>query len=138
MIDDRPYGAARAAADGVSRADPAAARECCKTIALAASYEGLSLRAGFFVAQRYDGKANFNSDFGVEADRKDNKMLMGVGEELCLLSTQSGRDSKGSRRVYWYYIATPAEKHRKNNGLMWRHKDVERARSFKSINESAV
>lgn len=101
MIDDRPYGAARAA-DGVSRADPAAARECCKTIALAASYEGLSLRAGFFVAQRYDGKANFNSDFGVEADRKDNKMLMGVGEELCLLSTLLGHSDVGRHEPELY------------------------------------
>lgn len=130
MIDDRPYGAARAA-DGVSRADPAAARECCKTIALAASYEGLSLRAGFFVAQRYDGKANFNSDFGVEADRKDNKMLMGVGEELCLLSTQSGHAGKGSMRVYCLYIAVSMGIFIKIIRLMVRYKKIEQARSLK-------
>ncbi|WBF16926.1 hypothetical protein [Halomonas elongata] len=57
---------------------------------------------------------------------------------LWLITTQSGPAGKGSMLVYWYYIATPAEKHRKNNGLMWRHKNVERARSFKSINERAI
>lgn len=61
-----------------------------------------------------------------------------VGACYRQVSTQSGRDSKGSRHVYWCYIATSKKIHLKVNGLMWRHKNVERARSFKSINERAI
>ena len=46
--------------------------------------------------------------------------------------------SKGSRRVYWCYIAMSAGVHRKINGLVGQYKNIERARSFKSINERAV
>ena len=53
------------------------------------------------------------------------------------LSTQSGHAGKGSKRVYWCYVATSAKVHIKINGLVWRYKNVERARSFKSINERA-
>lgn len=45
---------------------------------------------------------------------------------------------KSSRRVYWYYIAISMDFYRKINGLVGRYKNIERARSFKSINERAV
>lgn len=54
------------------------------------------------------------------------------------LTTQSGHVGKGSERVYWCYIATSTKVHIEINGLVWRYKNVERACSFKSINERAV
>lgn len=50
----------------------------------------------------------------------------------------NGRAGKCSRHVYWCYIAMPADIHREINGLVGQYKHIERARSFKPINECAV